>query len=176
MKTMNRPPAAAWFTSLMLLATLWAAFTLSEGTGHAQSNQRSAAAQAVKLSPDLDKRRTGAATARLDCILQLNAKPSGRLNALLSRNGVHIRAHFNSFDSYAIELPASVIEELASFSEVSHISLNNAVESFGHVSSTTGADAVRSTAGTTTSGLDGTGVGIAILDSGIDPNHKPFLD
>ncbi|MBD0326595.1 MAG: S8 family serine peptidase, partial [Pyrinomonadaceae bacterium] len=174
MKTMNRPPAAAWFTSLMLLATLWASFTLSEGTGHAQSKLKSAA-HASKLSADLSERRP-AGTARLDCILQLSGKPSGRLNALLNRNGVRIRAHFNSFNSYAVELPASVIEELASFAEVSHISLNKAVESFGHVSNTSGADAVRSTAGVLASGLDGTGIGIAVLDSGIDQEHKAFLD
>ena len=50
------------------------------------------------------------------------------------------------------------------------------MRTLGHVSLTTGADAVRETNGTTTGGLDGTGIGIAILDSGIDTDHKSFLD
>ena len=63
---------------------------------------------------------------------------------------------------------------------VHHVSLNSEVSAFGHLATTTGADAVRQTAGTlpnvtATSTLDGTGIGIAIMDSGIDNNHKSFL-
>src|SRR5205085_1300241 len=39
-----------------------------------------------------------------------------------------------------------------------------------------GADAIRVTNGTNTTGLDGTGIGIAVLDSGIDTVHTAFLD
>ncbi|MBA3767915.1 MAG: S8 family serine peptidase, partial [Acidobacteria bacterium] len=173
MKTRNRPPAAALLASLILLVTLCAGIRLSENTGYAQSSQRSAT-YVQKLSLDLNERVQGAD--RLEVILQLNGKPSGRLNALLNRNGVHVRAQFRSFNFYVIELPASAVEELSSFNEVAHISLNNRVESFGHVSSTAGADAVRTAAVPTTSALDGTSVGIAILDSGIDLSHKTFLD
>ncbi|MBA3805236.1 MAG: S8 family peptidase, partial [Acidobacteria bacterium] len=172
MKTRN-PPGAAWFTSLTLLVALCAGIALSENTGRAQSIQLPAA-HAHKLSFDLNEQAQGAG--RLEVILQLNSKPSGSLNALLNRNGVHVRAQFRNFNSYAIELPASAIEELSSFNEVAHISLNNRIESFGHVSSTTGADAVRTAAIPTTSATDGTGIGIAILDSGIDSSHKTFLD
>ncbi|HEV2915266.1 MAG TPA: hypothetical protein VGX92_18450, partial [Pyrinomonadaceae bacterium] len=175
---MKRTPAAAWFASLLLLATMCAGLMLCEKSGQAQSDQGSKARAAAKLSPDLDERTQSATggAARIDCILQLNSNPSGRLNALLNRNGVHVRAHFRSFNSYAIELPASLLEELSSFKEVAHISLNNRVESMGHVSATTGADLVRSTQTRAGDALDGTGIGIAILDSGIDPAHKSFLD
>src|SRR5215204_4856738 len=47
---------------------------------------------------------------------------------------------------------------------------------FGHVTRTTGTDDVRVTAGTNVTGLDGTGIGIAVLDSGIDTGHTTFLD
>ncbi|HEX8145155.1 MAG TPA: hypothetical protein VF553_21495, partial [Pyrinomonadaceae bacterium] len=177
MKNLRRAPVAACPTALILIAVLCMGITLSEVAGQAQSNQ-SSASHTHKLSSDLAGRISGAKSGadRLDCILQLNAKPSGRLNALLNRNGVRLRAHFSAFNSYAIDLPASAVAELASFGEVEYVSLNSRVESFGHISTTTGADAVRSIAGTTTSGLDGTGIGIAILDSGIDSSHKSFLD
>ncbi|HYY56043.1 MAG TPA: hypothetical protein VE842_01870, partial [Pyrinomonadaceae bacterium] len=176
---MKRSPAAAWLTSLVLLATLCAGLMLGERRGHAQSNQGARARHLLKLSHDLNERAQGAqagAASRLDCVLQLNGNPSGRLNALLNRNGIHLRAHFRSFNSYNIELPAGVLEELSSFEEVAHISLNNQVESLGHVSATTGADVVRSLTGKNAAALDGTGIGIAILDSGIDSSHKSFLD
>src|SRR5207244_6086362 len=62
-----------------------------------------------------------------------------------------------------------------------HLSLNREVTSFGQVTATTGADSVRqqtttSPLGVTTGySLDGRGIGIAILDSGIDKDHKSFL-
>src|SRR5437764_11357183 len=136
------------------------------------------APRALKVSSDL---KTDGED-RVQVILQLSDKPSGELNALLNRNGVHIRAHFKNFNSYAVELPASVVAELSDFDEVAYISSDRATQSLGHVSQTTGTDAVRqqtSTSllgGTTSYTLDGTGIGIAVLDSGIDATHRDFLD
>src|SRR2546430_17511564 len=65
---------------------------------------------------------------------------------------------------------------MAAHGEVKFVSLDRESGTFGHISLTTGADAVRNTNGVTTTGLDGTGIGIAILDSGIDPTHTAFLD
>ena len=46
----------------------------------------------------------------------------------------------------------------------------------GHVSRTTGADQIRNSGGENNSGsLDGTGIGIAVLDSGVDTEHHSFL-
>src|SRR6185295_3298100 len=50
-------------------------------------------------------------------------------------------------------------------------------EAYGHVTATTGADAVRTqTVGFNTTTFDGSGIGIAILDSGMDTGHVSFLD
>ncbi len=47
----------------------------------------------------------------------------------------------------------------------------------GHLSSTTGTDAVRQqTTGSTTYTLDGTGIGVAVLDSGVDSGHAAFTN
>jgi serine protease AprX len=74
-----------------------------------------------------------------------------------------------------VELPASVVDQLSSYSEVSYVSLEKEVKPLGgHLSHTTGADAVRSMAPIGTK-YDGTGIGIAILDSGIYSAHQSFL-
>ncbi|HLL99896.1 MAG TPA: S8 family serine peptidase, partial [Pyrinomonadaceae bacterium] len=115
-------------------------------------------------------------------ILQLSEPPRGQLNALLNRNGIHVRANFRNLNSMVVELPAGVVDELASFSEVSFVSLDSKTEAFGHISATTGTDAVRAQTtstllgGTTTTYLDGSGIGIAVIDSGIDAAHTSFLD
>ena len=67
-----------------------------------------------------------------------------------------------------------MVEELASHTEVDSINEDEEVMALGHLTSTTGADDVRtqtSSTGVRTT-LDGTGIGIAILDSGIYAGHK----
>ena len=123
-----------------LLAQLCAVTTAA---GAAGTKTGGAAAPPDKISHEirerLQRRTSSGQTAAV--ILQLMGKPSGRLNALLNRNGVHVRAHFDSFDSLALELPLEVIEELASFPEARFVSTDAAVQSLGHVTATTGTDA-----------------------------------
>src|ERR1044072_2005237 len=92
-----------------------------------------------KLSTGL----TASGTQRGTVVLQLNGKPSGKLNALLNRSGVHVRSQLKALNAFTVEMPASVLEELASFSEVEFVSADSAVASFGHVSAKTGMEAVR---------------------------------
>src|SRR5687767_2271739 len=129
-----------------------------------------------KIASDLgDLLRSNSSDARVKVILQLNEKPSGQLNALLASNGVKIRKHFNNLNSFALELPARVVDVLSTFSEVAFISVDSEVLPFGgHVAHTSGADNVRSMA--TDGALDGSGIGIAIVDSGIYGAHTSFTD
>lgn len=70
-------------------------------------------------------------------------------------------------------LPLSKIRELENDPEVAYISPDRPVESFGHIEKTVGAGDSdgRTEAGNLTN-CDGTGVGIAVLDSGIDDTHN----
>jgi len=110
----------------------------------------------------------------VNVIVQFNGPPSVAVQALLRSNRVKVRNQFQNFNTQAVELPASVVDELASFKEVNVLSLDAEIRSMGHVSLTTGADAAR--AGNGGTGVDGTGIGIAVLDSGMDRYHVAFLD
>src|SRR3954463_7560713 len=66
-----------------------------------------------KVAPDL--RDQIGNTGVVKVILQLDGKPSGQLNSLLASNGVKIRKHFDKLNSFALELPASLVETLSSF-------------------------------------------------------------
>src|SRR5438045_8319754 len=128
-----------------------------------------------KVSPDL--RRKSASTDPVRVILQLNDKPSGQLNALLNRNGVHVRASFKNLNAQVVELPESVVDELASFPEVVFVSPDRKTSAGSHLTAATGALAVRQQVSATGQAytLDGTGIGIAVLDSGIKAEHHSFL-
>jgi len=129
-----------------------------------------------KVASDLgDLLSSKSSDATVKVILQLNSKPSGQLNALLAANGVKIRRHFDNLNSFALELPGRVVNSLSSFPEVSFVSLDSEVKTLGgHIARTTGTDNVRTMS--TDGALDGSGVGIAILDSGIYGAHTSFTD
>ncbi|HEX8686124.1 MAG TPA: S8 family serine peptidase, partial [Pyrinomonadaceae bacterium] len=109
-------------------------------------------------------------------IIQLRGRMSGALNALLNGNGAHVRRELRNLGMAVVELPASAVEALASFEEVSYASLDQETEVLGHVTRTTGDDAATAQAYSSISQLDGTGVGIAVVDSGIYDAHAAFLD
>src|SRR4051794_30945349 len=93
----------------------------------------------------------------LRVILQLDSLPTGQLNALLQRNGVRVRGNFADMGIMSLDLPADVLDELASHSEVNFLSQDEPVNAMGYVTATTGADAVR-TQTSSTGGLLGTGL------------------
>src|SRR5262249_29003406 len=80
-----------------------------------------------------------------------------------------------------VELPVTAVEALMKNSAMNYISPDRKMESFGHVTATTGADQVRNSPGLLggllgASAIDGTGIGIAILDSGVDNQHAAFFN
>jgi subtilisin family serine protease len=124
-----------------------------------------------------ERRRRRGDDGRARVILQLDEKPTGLLNAFLNRNGIHVRANFDNLNALVVELPVSALEELASFQEVSYVSADREVTSLGgHLSVEVGAEAVRSQVNAVglPYTLNGSGVGIAVLDSGLYSAHKSF--
>ena len=165
--------------ALALLVTLCAGF-VPERVARAES-RRGASRPAGKVSAALSELRRRSGGSRADqpvsVILQLNTdKPGGQLNGLLNRNGVRVRRVFRNLKAVSVELPLRAVEELAAYDEVRFVSADAEVRPFGHVSHTTGADDARESA--TAVGLnqylDGSGVGIAVLDSGVWSQHASF--
>ncbi len=120
-------------------------------------------------------RRWRAERDRTEVILRLNGEMSGALRALLRRNGARINKELQRVGVAVAELPASAIEELSGFSEVSYVSPDEETQVLGHVSKTTGMEAAVGQTYTNISNLNGTGVGIAVVDSGIYDAHTAFL-
>src|SRR6185436_18647755 len=167
--------ALALLTALSLGPTLLGGHLLTsvsaKGKGPTQGPQKP-----NKVASDLgDLLRSKSSEAQVKVIVQLNQKPTGQLNALLAANGVKIRRHFTHLNSFALELPGRVVDALSTFPEVAFISIDSEVMTLGgHVAHTSGADNVRSMS--TDGALDGNGIGIAILDSGIYGAHTSFTD
>jgi len=158
--------------------------TSAETTNAKQSRKRADDFEGDKISEDLRNEMQSAASGsdRVSVILQTDDAGSGRLNSMLNRLGLQVSSRMTQLGAIKVEGSVAAIEKLAAQSEIRHLSLDKKVMSLGHISATTGADDVRqqtatSPQGVTTSyGLDGSGIGIAVLDSGIDINHVSFLN
>jgi serine protease AprX len=138
-----------------------------------------------KISRDLREMMTSASAGngRVSVILQVADVDSPELTALFKRYGITISERMAGLNAVKVEATPKAIEELAANNLTNYMSPDRETVSFGHVTATTGADLVRTPpAGsiiggllsTVSSTLDGTGVGIAIIDSGMDTSHKAF--
>ncbi len=130
----------------------------------------------AKFSADLGALlRKGRPEDGAEVIIQLKGEPTARLLDLLSSAGVTLKHDFKKFKAQTLRVPIALVEELASLDEIERVCPDREVRQTGHVTTTIGADLVRSLAsGGSDNLLDGAGVGIAVLDSGIQASHKSF--
>ncbi|HYY43149.1 MAG TPA: S8 family serine peptidase, partial [Pyrinomonadaceae bacterium] len=138
-----------------------------------------------KLAPDLRAALgTMQGSARLPVVVQFKVAPTRQLETLLAADlNANLLQRFTRLNTRALLLPVAAIPALAARPDVSYIAPDRPAAAFGHITDTTGANAVRTqtSAGLlglniTTSTLDGANVGIAVLDSGLDANHVAFTN
>ncbi|HEX8652666.1 MAG TPA: S8 family serine peptidase, partial [Pyrinomonadaceae bacterium] len=176
MKSIKRSPAVKWIILSLLLVSICSDLGVKSRRTQARSTS------SRKISPELRKQlRQAQADTRVTAIIQSKvAWSSTTLDALLQSEGARITHQFKNLNARTVSLPVRAVEALAARSEVRYISPDRETQSFGHLSNTTGAEAIRIQTTTlllgitTTTVLDGSGIAIAVLDSGIDTDHKSF--
>ncbi|GAC1400246.1 MAG: hypothetical protein NVSMB56_15310 [Pyrinomonadaceae bacterium] len=128
-----------------------------------------------KVSADLREMMQTAAnlgTDKVRVILQADDLQNAELQKVLRQNGGRVKASNANLGSMSVEVPIGAVAQLAKHPGMHYISPDRPVQSFGHVETTTGATLVRNTISGTT--LNGDGIGIAVLDSGVYQPHKIF--
>jgi len=162
-----------FLTSLTLLFSLAVGIMLND-SAHAQS-----VSAPNKVAADLrEKVKKSQPADRVSVLIQSSSSWTNNLDAATADSGGSVTRSYSNFNTRAVSLPAGAVEALAARSDVRFVSLDADLKAQGHISSTTGADAVRAQQDSTGASytLDGTGIGIAILDSGIDSTHVSFKD
>jgi len=129
--------------------------------------------QVVRVSEDLSDLLLHPSSGRVSVIVQLNGPLSLTLKILIGALGGEVTDNFENFDAIAVNLPATSLLQLINLPGITYVSPDRPTVTMGHLSATTGADAVRNPS-LLSSGLDGSGIGIAVLDSGIYNSHKSF--
>ncbi|HEX8185537.1 MAG TPA: hypothetical protein VF747_12315, partial [Blastocatellia bacterium] len=110
-------------------------------------------------------------------LVQTSGPVSNSLITAVRSVGGSVVRQFSSINGLLAELPKSSLLTIAGRSDVERMSADHlAQQSASHLEVATGADRVRTYNSLlqTYSGLDGSGIGIAILDSGIMAGHSEF--
>src|SRR6266571_4664332 len=176
------PQSSSWSTTkrillstllvVSLLLPIYPQLLATMGCAHAQS-----AGQIRQASKDLiEKVNNGRGGDLVRVIIQPAGAWDSPLDSTVESSGGSNIHQFQNFRIRAVTISADAALALSTRKDVAYVSLNREVRTLGHVSLTTGADAVRTGEVSTGNGVDGTGIGIAVLDSGIDPEHRAFLD
>ncbi len=174
MRVLRRKSFAAGL-SLLLLAALAPADSARKASAHLTP-------AGLKVSPDLlaltrNGISSSSSKASVSVVVQFAPAASSIIDTVLSNLGGRLTRRFKRLNARVVTLPLSAVGALASRDEVKFVSPVRSASASGHVTTTTGAEAVRlqksiSLLGVTTyTKLDGSGVGIAVIDSGVDANH-----
>jgi serine protease AprX len=116
-----------------------------------------------KLSSDLE---TTTDSGNVDVIVQFAERPSNQQHGNIERRGGKLKAELDVISSAVYSVPASALEDLASDPDVLYITPDRPVQAMlDYANATTGALLAAG------SSLNGTGIGIAIIDSGIIENR-----
>jgi subtilisin family serine protease len=178
----HHPTGFVRFIACVLMAALGIGnLTLWSTSVRAQRRLKRGAEQTLKRKPkvsrELEKYAKPAAgdERRIHVILRLTGPSRKAVAAMLERCGGLVKNDYHRLATCEVELPERAIPELAALDEVSFVSPDREVRASGHISTTTGADLARAQfTGMDGDTLDGSGITIAVLDSGIYSQHQSF--
>jgi serine protease AprX len=134
------------------------------------------------ISQDLrEKLNNGSPSDRVRLVISLNGADPVFVAARVEALGGKVRKHFKNVDEMSLELPLGSVPALSDIDGVDYIAPDRDVTSLAsHLETTTGASQVSASTGgllqSLLSTLDGTGVGVAVLDSGVDGEHNDLKD
>ena len=180
MKSRRHRRPRGWLVVVLLAVALCAC-----AFGVVAPGARAGSQAGNKISPDLLKLlRESQGDKPINVIVQQNTTGGLSLNldALLRDLGGHVARRFGRLGALSLSLPPKAVEALAARGDVRYVSPDRQVNASGHVETTTGTGEVRTQTLVSLPGipvtttLDGGGVGIAVVDSGVDAGHAAFRD
>ena len=114
---------------------------------------------------------------RVDVIIQAKDADNAALRSLLKSGEARVTDRIGNTETIVVNLPLSALDSLSKSGLINFISPDRPTTVTGHVEESIGADLVRSQPalnGRAAYNLDGSDIGIAIVDSGIASNHNGY--
>src|SRR5207253_6163506 len=132
-----------------------------------------------KISPDLRDiiARDSTGQTRVQAIIQSPNADDSTFRGLLTNGQAQIVRRIGNTNTLVVNIPVGALNGLVASGKVDYISPDRPTVKTGHIEDTTGTTLMRSQPATGTTPaytLDGSGVGVAVLDSGIYAGHNGF--
>jgi len=129
-----------------------------------------------RVAPDLSgllaKAQHGSSDGKtVKVIVQYRQIPSASHYATMLARGAHLNAKLHMIQGAAFTIPASALADLANDPEVSFVSLDHPLKGMDDYT-----DSAMNVSTVWNSGYNGTGIGVAVIDSGINDNHPDLWD
>ena len=133
------------------------------------------------VSPDLREMmaKDPSGKTRVEVILQAKDANNEALRSLLASGTARIADRIGDSDTLVVNLPLTTLQTLSTSGLINYVSPNRPTRMSGHVEDTIGATLMRAQPANGSRPaytLDGSGVGVAVLDSGIYASQRAFLD
>src|SRR5215467_6180175 len=154
------------FTPALLAAGIFAWSSAASSGSISQNGWRS------KVSPDLLEEfdKGGDPGSLRDVIITTAGKPGSQHSSAVLASGGSVKDTYGVINGISAKLPLRAIQALTKRDDFAFVSKDRPITVFGHLENTTGAAQIRNLIAAIPS-LNGAGVGIAILDSGIYSSH-----
>jgi len=162
-------------SGLLVWALAGGYFLSAPGTRrvHAAPPANSKAPHASKISDDLRAAIQQSPHGVIPVVITATSMlTKGLWTAIISGGGGY--SSCNRLPIVSAKVPAVLVNAIAARPDVVHIALDRPTRLLGHLETTTGAAAARNQGYPSSAPIDGSGIGIAILDSGIDSSHHSF--
>ncbi len=122
---------------------------------------------APDLAPVLERAHQGVAAGEtVKVIVQYNEVPRSDQEARVQRLGAHLNHRLGLVKGIALTIPISALAALEADSEVVSVSLDHPLQASDDIS-----DTATNVTSAWNSGLNGAGIGVAVIDSGINDSH-----
>ena len=130
-----------------------------------------------RVAPDLqDEAGKGSPSRMVRVVVTLDGQDAKKVVERVGDLGGIVRGHFKNVGVVSLELPLEAVESLAETEGVKYVVPDRQVTSLvSHLDATTGASLVLPSFFSST-GYDGSGVAVAVIDSGIETDHLDLID
>src|SRR4029077_1339723 len=164
--------SAAWGKRLsMLVLLLVAEAALAQGSGV----QASSGGSQHRLSPELRRLvahpDTAAANPTVKVIVQYRRAPKAEHYAKMQNRGGHLHMKLDVIQCASFTIPATALPALEADPEIVSVSVDHPLKGMDDYT-----DAAMGVSAAWNAGYDGTGIGVAVIDSGINDNHPDLWD
>ncbi|MGA8867241.1 MAG: S8 family peptidase [Candidatus Sulfotelmatobacter sp.] len=161
--------SAAWGKRLgILLLVVLTEMAFAQGWNQNAKNLKSFS----KFAPDVVARaERSAANQTVRVIVQYKQAPQSAQFGRMQNLGARVGARLNLVKGAAFSIPAGALPALESDPEVVSVTLDHALNAMDDYT-----DAAMNVSDAWSAGYDGTGIGVAVIDSGINDTHHDLWD